>query len=318
MRCPVPRRRPDPAMLICPACAEPLSPSQSCQGCGWQGSYREGVPVLLSQTELNDGVALCYSENYDRIARDDLAAKVMDERYVENLATNFCNAIDDVSGAEVCDIGAGKGYLGRKLLGRGARAVTAVDISLPYLMRIVGERGVSPIMANAEALPFVEHFDIVVATDILEHVLNPGSFLYCVNRALRPSGSFHVRVPYRENLLSYSPHFGCPYRFVHLRTFDRQLLRQGLEEGGVAGERLQVDGYTPGEARPFWQNGHLRRRLYRFFDDATRRSGRNPADTILLSHGLRQIFLRPTVIIAAARKLHDLAPAGDGVGFRLR
>lgn len=304
-------------MLVCPQCAAPLSPALSCNACDWHGSYRDGVMVLLSQSELEDGIARSYSENYDRIAQDDLAAQIMDERYIENLATNFCNAIDDVSGAEVCDIGSGKGHLVRKLLARGAAAVTAVDISLPYLVRMVGERGVSPVMANAEALPFAEHFDIVAATDILEHVLNPGSFLYCANRALRPGGAIYVRVPYRENLLSYSPYFGCPYRFVHLRTFDRLLLRQALEEAGFAVERLWLDGYMPGEAQPFWRKGHLRQRLYRFFEAGSRHAGRNPADVTLRPHGLRQVFLRPTVIIAAARKVHNLVPASGGIGFHL-
>jgi SAM-dependent methyltransferase len=304
-------------MLVCPACAASLSPSLSCTGCDWQGSYREGVPVLLPHRELNDPVSVSYSDNYDRIARDDLDAKVMDERYIENLSTNFCNAIGGLAGAEVCDIGAGKGHLVRKLLARGAAAVVAVDISLPYLARLVGERGVSPVLANAEALPFAKHFDIVAATDILEHVLNPGSFLYCANRALRPGGTFHVRVPYRENLLSYSPHFGCPYRFVHLRTFDRQLLRQALEEAGFAVERMWLDGYMAGEARPFWQNGYLRQKLYLGFKAGSRRRGRNPADLTLRPHGLRPVFLRPTVIIATARKLHDLVPAAGGIGFHL-
>jgi 2-polyprenyl-3-methyl-5-hydroxy-6-metoxy-1,4-benzoquinol methylase len=152
-----------------------------------------------------DPATRSYTENYDRIARDDLDAKVMDERYIENLAANFCERVAHVSGSDICDIGSGKGFLVRKLLARGAASVTAVDISSPYLVRLTGQPGVFPLLANAEALPFVEHFDIVVATDVLEHVLNVGSFLYSVNRALRPNGRFYVRVPHRENLLPYFP-----------------------------------------------------------------------------------------------------------------
>ena len=274
--------------------------------------------MLLPTSEPSDQIALCYTENYDQIAQDDLDAKVMDERYIENLAANFCQTIELTAGAEICDIGSGKGYLARKLLTRGVAAVTAVDIAFPYLERMIGEPGISPVVANAEALPFVEHFDVIVATDILEHVLNVGSFLYCANRALRSGGCLYVRVPYRENLLSYSPHFGCPYRFVHLRTFDRPLLRQALEEAGFSVERLWFDGYTPGAAKPMWQRGRLRQGVYRRFEDRLRRSGRNSADTTLLPHGLRQIFLRPTVVIAAARKIQSLAPLEGGIGFHFQ
>jgi SAM-dependent methyltransferase len=301
-------------MLVCPACANPISATLTCSACDWRGQYRDGLPVLLRKTDFTDEVLRSYTENYDRIARDDLDAKVMDERYIENLATNFCQAIDLAPGAQVCDVGSGKGYLVRKLLERGAGAVTAVDISLSYLVRMVGQPGVAPVMANAEALPFVEHFDVIVATDILEHVLNVGSFLYSVNRALRSNGRLYVRVPYRENLLSYSPHFGCPYRFVHLRTYDRSLLRQALEEAGFAVERLWHDGYMPGIARPVWLHGRLRERVYRWFE-RTHNDGRHPGDATLRPHGVYPIFLRPTVVIAAARKAKNLGtPAAPTIG----
>jgi SAM-dependent methyltransferase len=171
-------------------------------------------------------------------------------------------------------------------------------------------------MANAEALPFAEHFDVIVATDVLEHVLNVGSFLYSLNRALRSGGRLYVRVPYRENLLSYSPHLGCPYRFVHLRTYDRPLLRQALEEAGFVVERLWHDGYLPGIARPIWAGGRLRQRLFRWFENRLSSDGRRPSDATLRPHGLRPIFLRPTVVIAAARKFKSLVPlAGGGFGY---
>jgi SAM-dependent methyltransferase len=161
-------------------------------------------------------------------------------------------------------------------------------------------------------LPFHEHFDVIVATDILEHVLNVGSLLYSLNRALRPDGKLYVRVPFRENLLGYSPHFGCPYRFVHLRTYDRALLQQALEEAGFAVRRLWHDGYMPGVARPIWQSGRLRTRLYDRFDRRLRAEGRNPADATRQPHGMSRLFLQPTVVIAAARKVRSLVPVGGG------
>lgn len=294
-------------MLVCPACASPLSPSLGCNACNWRGQYRDGLPVLLRESDLRDEVTRSYTENYDRIARDDLDAKVMDERYIENLATNFCEAVDLFPGAEVCDVGSGKGYLVKKLLARGAGSVTAVDISLPYLVRMLGQPGVSPVIANAESLPFAAHFDVIVATDVMEHVLNVGSFLYSLNRALRSGGRLYVRVPYRENLLSYSPHLGCPYQFVHLRTYDRPLLRQALEEAGFVVERLWHDGYLPGITRPIWVRGRLRQRLYRWFENRLCSHGRAPGDATLRPHGLHPIFLRPTVVIAGARKVKNLA-----------
>src|SRR5438067_1683684 len=107
-------------MLVCPACTITLGAELSCCGCGWQGRYRDGLPVLLDDVDLVDDVARSYTDNYDRIAQDDLDAKVLDERYIENLAGNMCQSIELRPGDDVGDIGSGKGYLVRKLLERGA------------------------------------------------------------------------------------------------------------------------------------------------------------------------------------------------------
>lgn len=296
-------------MLVCPACADPLSDDLACTYCGWRAARREGVPVLLEDSDLSDDIARRYTENYDRIARDDLDAKVMDESYIENLAANMCDAVRLDPGDEVCDVGSGKGFLVRKMLQRGAARVTAIDISLPYLARMVGQPGIVPVIANAERLPFVEHFDVMLATDVLEHVLNVGAFLYSANRALKRGGRLYLRVPYRENLLQYAPQAGCPYRFVHLRTYDRPLLRQALTEAGFVVERLSYDGLLPGLPYPVWQRGRVRPAIYRRFEDGLRRRGIRQGDATLRPHGLRRVFLKPTVIIAAARKATPLTPA---------
>ena len=41
-------------MVVCPACSAELSPALTCVGCGWQGQYRDGLPVFLPETDLTD------------------------------------------------------------------------------------------------------------------------------------------------------------------------------------------------------------------------------------------------------------------------
>ncbi len=299
-------------MMVCPDCSGSISPALTCSVCGWQGQYQEGVPVLMSEAQLADTIRRSYTENYNQIATDDLQDKVMDVRLVKNLAANFSQRVKDLPGAEVCDVGVGKGFLARSLLARGAASVTAVDISLHYLARLTGQPGILPVMANAEALPFVDHFDIVVTTDVLEHVLNVGSFLYSVNRALRANGRFYVRVPYRENLLPYAPQLGCSYRFVHLRTYDRPLLRQALENAGFALERFCYDCYLPEAPRAVWNRSTLGRRIHKLFQNRLAIRGIKGADVTLLPHGLRQFLLRPIELVAMARKVKNLMPMGGG------
>src|SRR5262249_18591007 len=97
-------------------------------------------------------------------------------------------------------------------------------------------------------------------------------------------------------------------------TYDRQLLRQALEEAGFTVERVWHDGYMPSLARSIWRRGRLRQWFYRWFDHHLQRNAKNPADATLRPHGLRPVFLRPTVVLAAARKVKSLAPL-EGGGF---
>ena len=188
-------------MLICPDCVGPLGGADTvaCASCGWTAERIEGIPCFLSRRDRADTVIAEYLDNYDEIARDDLDSGFIDERYIDNQAKNIAAGARLAAREKICDIGAGKGYLLRALLDAGAAEVTAVDISLPYLRRFASEPRIRPIVANAENLPFADEFDTIFCTDVMEHVLNLGSFLFSLNRALKLGGVAHVRVPYLEN-----------------------------------------------------------------------------------------------------------------------
>ena len=109
-----------------------------------------------------------------------------------------------------------------------------MDIATDYLKSRVGA-----IVANAENLPYREHFDVLAATDILEHVLRPGDFLLSAHRALKVGGRFMVRVPVFESLLQYAGLGGYPYELVHLRTYTPGLLRQELRGAGFKVTRMR-------------------------------------------------------------------------------
>jgi hypothetical protein len=150
----------------------------------------------------------------------------------------------------------------------------------------------------------------------MEHVLNLGSFLYSLSRALKLGGRAHVRVPYRENLLSYSPHVGCRYRFVHLRSFDRALLRQTFSEIGLAVERFRLDGFSFGTPQPFWMGASwpsaryasLRRLALLYLEDEM--------DVTRWPPSIARMFMRPTTITATVHKHRRIAPS-DGGGYHL-
>lgn len=298
-------------MLICPNCHQPLHQverSHSCRSCGWTSSTAAGIEQFFSDVDRVDPTFKDYLTNYDVIADEDLASSIMNEEYVKYLAQQTAALLPDISGKNVCDIGIGKGFLTNELIAKGAMQVTAVDISLAFLTRMLATPNVKPVQANAENLPYESHFDIVVSTDVLEHVLNVGSFLISVNRSLVIDGCFVVRVPNSESLLKYSPLIGCKYRFVHLRAFNKQLLSTMLRDSGFELTAYDFGGYWLDIPRNFWTKTAARVKvLEKFKSWMLRKVNGDPHKVSFFSQKwLLNIFLMPVELTIAARKIKSI------------
>ena len=74
-----------------------------------------------------------------------------------------------------------------------------------------------------------EVFDIVVCTDVLEHVLDLNLCCQKILSVLKQTGVLIIRVPYLEDLGPYLSD-GFPYKYVHFRTFDIPTLRLLFEK----------------------------------------------------------------------------------------
>ncbi len=74
--------------------------------------------------------------------------------------------------------------------------VVGLDVA-PALLHWAQQHGVQPLLGDAEgALPFPDaSFDVVVAKDVFEHLLDPTRLLFEINRLLRPGGVLVVNVP---------------------------------------------------------------------------------------------------------------------------
>lgn len=293
------------AGVVCPDCGAgiPAPEHGVCPACGWKTDQRSGLPVLLSTRDRADDFFRGYVENYDTIAEDDLEESIQPERYIEIQSLKFVSYMPSVAGRIVCDVGAGKGYLARHLLEAGAARVFAADIAVPYLQRLLGDPRLVPFVANAENLPFREAFDLLAATDVLEHVLHVPRFLASANRAVRVGGHVCIRVPYRENLMCYAPALGCKYRFVHLRSFDEELLRHSVTCAGFEVERVEKDGFWLNQPQTRWTTGRVRPRLLRLARYALQHGLTDPLDLNWRPNRLVEVFLAPTTITVVARKV---------------
>ncbi len=190
-------------------------------------SFFGPIPVF---SEFND-----YTDNYQRISADHLEAHdktgenpwIPEELWVE-LEQSTLALIQKYAhpGDKILDVGVGTGRLLSTL---PSLQKYGLDISLNYLT-IAQTKGIEVCYALVEDMPFKEDFfDVVVCTDVLEHVLNLDLAITKILSVLKKGGVLLVRVPYREDLSLYVDP-ACPYKYIHVRNFDEHSLRLLFEK----------------------------------------------------------------------------------------
>ena len=197
-----------------------------------------------------------YVENYDKISGDHLKILEEDGRNpfmgeshwleVEDSTEKLVNKYLKPDG-KILDVGVGLG----RLLGRIQNAERyGMDISLGYLNK-TKEKGIDVCMAKVEDMPYVENqFDLVVSTDVLEHVIDENLALKKMLSVIKPGGILVIRVPYKENLKPYTLE-EYPYHLAHLRTFDEWSLHLLLNKiFGCEPLEHTVSGYISGPIKP--------------------------------------------------------------------
>ena len=109
------------------------------------------------------------------------------------------------NGLTVLDVGGGDGVLGEYLWKKG-NIITSVD--LPSVAgRVHKCRGLLAAAGDAELLPFVsDTFDVVLASEIVEHLWDPNSFFDEAYRVLKEEGKLIISTPEGIEGLRYDSH----------------------------------------------------------------------------------------------------------------
>jgi len=105
----------------------------------------------------------------------------------------------------VLDVGCGDGVVSEPIAKQG-NTVTSFD--LPTITPMAHKRGVSNVFSgDAENLAFKsEVFDVVLASEVVEHLWNPQRFLDDVYRVLKPKGLLILEAPDGIEGLRYDAH----------------------------------------------------------------------------------------------------------------
>lgn len=223
------------AWLVSPDDGQPLYWNTADELKSLDGSFgypvEAGVAVLLPRAQPLPDYAVHYQQDAelfdygDEWANDPLA-QTDNRRLREQILAEL------PSGRELLllDVGCGSGWLSAAVLPMGHRLVS-MDISTvnpaKALQKVPSDRHFG-VVADAMQLPFVpELFDVIVASEVIEHVKDPAAFLGSLLSHLKPGGRLIVTTPYDEKI-QYCLCIHCnrptPYS-AHLHSFTpRKLL----------------------------------------------------------------------------------------------
>jgi len=140
---------------------------------------------------------------------------MMMAEHAEILSINILNVdrikiFNDMVGSigndlRILDVGCGDGVISEPLVKAG-HYVTALD--LPTIATAANKSKVSALIAgDAETLAFPDvTFDLVIASEVLEHLWAPESFVSEAYRTLKPHGSLIIETPEGLAGLNYDSH----------------------------------------------------------------------------------------------------------------
>lgn len=196
----------------------------------------EGVPRFVQS--VNSSIAegtknFNYSSHYEEDAlavnyfeEDEYPATKNERR--RNRQTLISEVPDDCN--SILDIGCGGAWVASHFLKRN-KQVISMDISSTNpvkALQLLPHPNHAALVADAFHLPFADNsLDCIIASEVIEHLVDPALFLRCVLKKLKPGGCLLLMTPYNEKLV-YHLCIHCNQltpQNAHLHSFDEQKIR---------------------------------------------------------------------------------------------
>jgi 2-polyprenyl-3-methyl-5-hydroxy-6-metoxy-1,4-benzoquinol methylase len=105
----------------------------------------------------------------------------------------------------VLDVGCGEGVIGKPIWKMGNYVIS---VELPTIATLAHRCGAPLVVAgDAEHLTFASNsFDVVIASEVVEHLWNPDNFFDEAHRVLRANGHLIMETPEGRESLRYDSH----------------------------------------------------------------------------------------------------------------
>jgi 2-polyprenyl-3-methyl-5-hydroxy-6-metoxy-1,4-benzoquinol methylase len=145
-----------------------------------------------------------------------------------------------LEGLRLLDAGCGTGRFSAIAAARGAR-VTALDVGERLLAKVAEKCDCERVVGSVERLPFAdESFDVVLCSEVVEHLRSPRAGVGELARVVRPGGRLVLTTPNRAwlpALLLASALRMRPYEGIENWVWPRAL-RRWMQEAGLVVERF--------------------------------------------------------------------------------
>jgi SAM-dependent methyltransferase len=176
----------------------------------------------------------------------------------EGLAEKFIELIKKLDGIQhICDLGCGNGYLAGRLSELGYQ-VTGVDASTSGIGVASKQYPKVKFVCSLldECMPAVMSdapFDLVVSSDVIEHLYRPSDLLETATKLLKPRGHLVIGTPYHgyvKNLAlgitgRMDAHFTALWDGGHIKFFSVNTLSELIRLHGFNDLRFSFYGRAP-------------------------------------------------------------------------
>jgi methionine biosynthesis protein MetW len=155
-----------------------------------------------------------------------------------------------IKNPQIVDLGCGPGHLCKYISEKGY-PVTGVDIS-DNSLELVRQKGIKAVKANLqEKLPFEDNeLDIVIATEVIEHIYDTESFMEEIKRITKPGGSIIITTPNvaslaRRFMLFFGKNPYLDYKLSgtagHIRYFTFRSMKDFMRQFGLQIVSLETE-----------------------------------------------------------------------------
>lgn len=145
------------------------------------------------------------------------------------------------------DVGCGCAYIAKHFINSGTRVVSldVAQANVEKALKKYPSDNHAAVVADVFALPFKENtFDCIVASEIIEHTVDPHAFVEALKRVLKPGGTLIISTPYKEKIeYSLCIHCNCKTpKNAHLHSFDKKNMSSLHSTSGLEVERITLVG----------------------------------------------------------------------------